>query len=59
MILSIQLPATVILQIRMTSSRKVMGAHANTPFGNVILWAVAGVVVLLNLLLLRSILTGG
>ena len=58
-ILSIQLPVTVILQIRMTSSRMVMGAHANTRLGSAILWTVAGVVILLNLLLLRSILTGG
>ncbi|MEI6168691.1 MAG: Nramp family divalent metal transporter [bacterium] len=51
-LLSIQLPFTIVLQIYLTSSRKVMGTHANTPRGKILLWAIAGVVIVLNLILL-------
>lgn len=51
-LLSIQLPLTIILQIHLTSSSPVMGCHANTPAGKVWLWSVAGLVILLNLILL-------
>jgi manganese transport protein len=51
-ILSIQLPTTVLLQIYLTSSRKVMGKHANHGIGKLALWAVAATVIVLNLILL-------
>ena len=57
--LSVQLPVTIILQIHLTSSPKVMGTYANTPLGRVLLWATALAVIALNLLLLRSIFLGG
>jgi len=54
-LLSIQLPVTIVLQIHLTSSRKVMGGYANSALGKVLLWTVAGVVIALNLLLLWSL----
>jgi manganese transport protein len=53
-ILSIQLPITVLLQIYLTSSRKVMGKHANHGIGKLALWAVAATVIVLNLILLAK-----
>ena len=55
-LLSLQLPVTVIIQLRLTSSRRVMGSHANTPWGNVWLWLIAVIVITLNLMLLREML---
>ncbi len=55
MILSIQLPITVFLQVYLTSSKKVMGKHANRPFTKFILLSIAAVVTYLNLRLLWSI----
>lgn len=54
--LSLQLPLTIFLQIYLTSSRKVMGKHANTPFGNLLLWSIGTVVTGLNIMLLIQIL---
>ncbi len=54
-LLSIQLPITVLLQIYLTSSWKVMGAHANTGMGKLLLWTSALIVIALNLLLLRAV----
>jgi len=56
MVLSIQLPITILLQVYLTSSRKVMGSHANDLLGGSMLWAVATVVIVLNLMLFRSAL---
>ena len=53
-LLSIQLPVTIILQIYLTSSRKVMGKYANPLFGKLVLGLIAAVVIALNLLLLAS-----
>jgi manganese transport protein len=50
--LSIQLPWTIVLLILLTSSRKVMGSHANSFFDRIILWATAAAVIALNLRLL-------
>jgi manganese transport protein len=58
-LLSVQLPITILLQLSLTSSRKVMGSHANAGFERIALWAVAALVILLNLMLLRSIVSGG
>jgi manganese transport protein len=52
--LSIQLPWTIFLQIYLTSSRKVMGKHANDRLGNTMLWCVASIVAVLNGMLLWS-----
>lgn len=54
--LSLQLPWTIFLQIYLTSSRKVMGSHVNTPFGSILLWGIAAVVTILNVMLLVEIL---
>jgi manganese transport protein len=55
-ILSIQLPWTIFLQIYLTSSTKVMGKYANSKFQVNVLASVAAIVTLLNVLLLRNIL---
>jgi len=54
MLLSIQLPVTIVCQILLTSSRKVMGRFANSFLDNVLLWGIALVVTALNLMLLFS-----
>lgn len=57
-ILSMQLPVTVFLQVRLTSSEKVMGKYANRPFTKWILYTIAAIVTFLNVLLLISFVTG-
>lgn len=54
MVLSIQLPFTVFLQVSLTSSRRVMGAYVNSRWSTFVLYAIAGVVTALNLVLLLS-----
>jgi manganese transport protein len=54
MMLSVQLPITVLLLIHLTSSTKVMGSHANTNREKLILWAIAAVLIYLNIRLLFS-----
>jgi manganese transport protein len=56
--LSIQLPFTVILQVYLTSSKKVMGKYTNGPFLFTLLSVIAGTVIFLNLRLLFDILIG-
>ncbi len=51
-ILSIQLPLTMIPLIVLTSSSKVMGKYANPPRNQILLWIVASVVLFLNVMLL-------
>lgn len=58
MVLSIQLPFTVFLQVSLTSSRRVMGEYANSRLSACILYIIAGVVTVLNLLLLVEALGG-
>ncbi len=53
-LLSLQLPWTIFLQVSLTSSRKVMGSHANTGFGSLLLWGVAAIVTVLNVMLLAE-----
>jgi len=53
--LSIQLPWTIVLLILLTSSRKVMGEHANTTVNRIVLWAIAAVVIALNVALLLDL----
>ncbi len=54
--LSIQLPFTVVMQIYLTSSKKVMGKYANSRFLIGLLSVIAGIVTFLNLKLLFDIL---
>jgi len=54
MILSIQLPFTIFLQIYLTSSSKVMGKYVNTKSTTVIMLLIGGIVTFLNVLLFIS-----
>ncbi len=54
MVLSIQLPFTVFLQVGLTSSRKVMGRYANSRWSSSVLYAIAAIVSALNIMLLFS-----
>jgi manganese transport protein len=56
-ILSMQLPITVFLQVRLTSSKKVMGKYANTLRTKIWLYSIASIVTFLNMLLLASFFT--
>jgi len=56
MLLSVQLPITIITQIRLTSSSAVMGKYANSPLLKIVLWVAAAVVIALNLMLFRSLI---
>ncbi|MBK8793075.1 MAG: Nramp family divalent metal transporter [Holophaga sp.] len=58
-LLSVQLPITIVLQLSLTSSRKVMGTYANAGFGKLLLWAIAILVIVLNLMLLKNVWFGG
>jgi len=55
MILSIQLPFTIFLQIYLTSSIKVMGIYVNKLTTNIILLVIGGIVTFLNIRLLISV----
>jgi manganese transport protein len=55
MILSIQLPFTIFLQIYLTSSKKVMGKYANSKWLNFVLLLTGLIVTYLNIRLLMSI----
>lgn len=57
-VLSMQLPITVFLQVRLTSSPEVMGKYANKPFTKWTLYIIATVVTLLNIWLLISLFLG-
>ena len=54
MILSIQLPFTVFLQVGLTSSRKVMGKYVNSRWSTFVLYSIAIIVSVLNIMLLFS-----
>ena len=49
--LSIQLPITVFLLVGLTSSSRVMGKYANKPWPRLVLFTIAGIITLLNILL--------
>jgi manganese transport protein len=55
-LLSLQLPWTIFMQLYLTSSRSIMGTHANRPFGSAMLWGIGAVVTVLNVMLLVDIL---
>ncbi len=54
MVLSIQLPFTIFLQIYLTSSSKVMGKYANSRFTTGLMLSIGAVVTFLNVLLFIS-----
>lgn len=54
MILSIQLPVTIFLQVYLTSSAKVMGKYKNKASARWVLYILGGIVSLLNVMLLVS-----
>ena len=54
MILSIQLPFTVFLQVSLTSSRRVMGEYVNSRWNTCVLYTIAAIVSVLNIMLLFS-----
>lgn len=54
MILSIQLPFTIFLQVVLTSSKRVMGQYANSRWSSFVLYTMAVIVSVLNLALLFS-----
>ena len=55
MMLSFQLPFTVFLQVSLTSSKKIMGEYANSKWSTFVLYAIAFIVSVLNILLLVGI----
>jgi len=55
MILSIQLPFTIFLQIYLTSSKKVMGKYMNTTWQKIVLISIGLVVIYFNFRLLFSL----
>ncbi|MFT6926146.1 MAG: manganese transport protein [Psychromonas sp.] len=56
MVLSIQLPITVFLQIYLTSSQKVMGKYKNSKLTNFLLFSIALILTILNIMLFASFL---
>lgn len=54
MVLSIQLPVTIFLQVYLTSSGKVMGKYKNRTFTKCLLYILGGIVSFLNVMLLVS-----
>lgn len=58
MVLSVQLPFTVFLQVSLTSSVRVMGKYANRPWNTVFLYGLAALVTVLNVWLLIETLAG-
>ena len=56
MILSIQLPITIFLQVYLTSSEKVMGKYKNRLSTKWILYTLGIIVTVLNLMLLGSMI---
>jgi manganese transport protein len=57
-LLSMQLPITIVTQIRLTSSPAVMGNYVNGRGLKVLLWTIAAVVIGLNVLLLKALIWG-
>jgi manganese transport protein len=54
MMLSIQLPITIFVQVRLTSSEKVMGKYKNSKRDALLLYMIGSIVTLLNISLLVS-----
>ncbi len=58
MLLSVQLPITMITQVRLTSSRRVMGPYANGPFTMALLIGLTLIVSALNIMLFVNAVRG-
>ena len=58
MALSVQLPVTMVAQIYLTSSRRVMGKYANGTGTKALLIVLTGIVTILNIMLFISAVTG-
>ncbi len=58
MLLSVQLPITVFLQIYLTSSQKVMGKYKNSLKDKIALLTIGVILTVLNIMLLVSMITG-
>ncbi len=58
MVLSVQLPITVFLQVTLTSSRRVMGKYVNSKSTTILLFVIAAIVTVLNLMLLWEEIAG-
>ncbi len=56
MILSIQLPFTIFMQVYLTSSFKVMGKYKNSTFSKIILYSLGIIVTVLNVFLFISLI---
>jgi manganese transport protein len=56
MVLSIQLPVTIFVQVKLTSSQKVMGKFKNSKWDTYFLYLIGAIVTLLNIALLISFL---
>ncbi|MFA9370304.1 MAG: Nramp family divalent metal transporter [Labilibaculum antarcticum] len=56
MILSIQLPFTIFAQVYLTSSSKVMGKYKNSTLSKITLYAMGGIITILNIALFISFL---
>ena len=54
MVLSLQLPFTVFLQVGLTSSKRIMGKYANKPLNAAFLYSLAAIVTALNIWLIIS-----
>ena len=54
MLLSVQLPITIFLQIYLTSSKRVMGEYKNGTWGNISLLSIGAAVTVLNIMLFVS-----
>ena len=59
MVLSMQLPFTIFLQVFLTSSRKVMGVHVNKRSTTAILLVIGAIVTVLNVILVASFFGAG
>ncbi len=55
MILSVQLPFTIFLQVYLTSSEKVMGKYKNSTFSKLLLYSLGAIVTALNIALFVSL----
>ena len=54
MVLSIQLPFTIFLQVYLTSSKKVMGKYVNSTASKIVLFSLGAIVTILNIALFIS-----
>ena len=56
MILSIQLPFTIFMQVYLTSSSKVMGKYKNSTISKIMLYSLGIIVTILNVFLFISLI---